>query len=251
MQEHILKKFFEILNGSHYAFYRGKDITDLFYDGTLSKQIKAGTFDDIFIGDYIIGKTSKIKYLVADIDYHLNSGDPAIKTHHIIVIPENTMGDEKMNDDATATAYVGSKMYLTNLQKYKDIIKSDFGTEHILTYSNYFPNNVSNNIEISGTWLNTDIDLLNEKMVAGNTIYHNVVNGTTFPNNTAIDNTQLAIFRLKPSNIIAYADNGYRKSYWLRDVAGNGSFSFVGSVGYIHNIGAASSLGVRPFFSLI
>lgn len=51
------------------GIFRGKDITDLFYDGTLSKQIANGTFDDIFIGDYIIGKTSGNKYLVADLDY--------------------------------------------------------------------------------------------------------------------------------------------------------------------------------------
>lgn len=51
------------------GIFRGKDITDLFYDGTLSKQIANGTFDDIFIGDYIIGQTSGNKYLVADLDY--------------------------------------------------------------------------------------------------------------------------------------------------------------------------------------
>lgn len=58
-------------SGAHNAIYRGKDITDLFYNGTLSQQIAAGTFDDIFVGDYIIGQTSGRKYLVADINYRL------------------------------------------------------------------------------------------------------------------------------------------------------------------------------------
>lgn len=29
--------------GAHNAIYRGKDITDLFYNGTLSQQVAAGT----------------------------------------------------------------------------------------------------------------------------------------------------------------------------------------------------------------
>jgi len=69
--------------GAHNSIYRGKDITDLFYDGTLSKQIAAGTFDDIFIGDYIIGKTSGRKYLVADINYRLHMGDTECTGLHI------------------------------------------------------------------------------------------------------------------------------------------------------------------------
>lgn len=37
--------------GAHNGIYRGKDITDKFYNGTLSQQIANQTFDDIFIGD--------------------------------------------------------------------------------------------------------------------------------------------------------------------------------------------------------
>ena len=48
--------------GTHNSIYRGNDITNLFYDGTLSEQIAAGTFDDIFVGDYIVGQNSNRKY---------------------------------------------------------------------------------------------------------------------------------------------------------------------------------------------
>ena len=57
-----------ILNNPEYTktegkiIFDGQDITDLFYDGTLSEQIAAGTFDDIFVGDYITGKNSNRKY---------------------------------------------------------------------------------------------------------------------------------------------------------------------------------------------
>ena len=113
----------EVLNrqnaGFHNSIYRGKDITDLFYDGTLSTQIANGTFDDIFIGDYIIGRNSGRKYLVADINYRLHCGDTECTTPHVLMIPEKTMGNEKMNDsNVTTGAYIGSKMYTTYLNKY-------------------------------------------------------------------------------------------------------------------------------------
>ena len=53
MQEHMLKKFLEILAGSHNALFRGKDITSYFNDRTLWSRISSGTFEDLFVGDYI------------------------------------------------------------------------------------------------------------------------------------------------------------------------------------------------------
>ena len=118
----------DILNrpnaGFHNSIYRGKDITDLFYNGTLSQQIANGTFDDIFIGDYIIGKTSGRKYLVADINYRLHCGDTECTTPHVLMIPEKSMGTAQMNDSNTANGgYKGSKMYTTNLTPFKNVLK--------------------------------------------------------------------------------------------------------------------------------
>lgn len=90
--ENLLKAVIPSNAGCHNSIYRGKDITSLFYDGTLSTEIEAGTFDDIFIGDYIIGRSSGIKYLVADINYRLHCGDIECKTPHVLMIPELSMG---------------------------------------------------------------------------------------------------------------------------------------------------------------
>ena len=77
----------------------------------MSQQIAAGTFDDIFIGDYIIGKTSGRKYLVADINYRLHMGDTECTTNHILMIPEKLMGTARMNTtNTTEGAYVNSDM---------------------------------------------------------------------------------------------------------------------------------------------
>lgn len=235
--------------GAHNSIYRGQDITDLFYDGTLSEQIAAGTFDDIFVGDYIIGKNSNRKYLVADLDYRLHCGDTECTTHHVLMIPEKVMGTAKMNDtNITTGAYLGSKMYTEYLEPFKTVIKNDFETDHILTHRNYFANAVTNGYESAGTWNNSDIELMNELMVYGSNIFHNIINGTNLPTSHTIDKSQLSLFRLDKSKIVAFNDAGDRNWYWLRDVVSSPNFAYVGYDGNASGSNASGVGGVRPAF---
>ena len=235
--------------GTHNGIYRGKDITDLFYDGTLSQQIAAGTFDDVFIGDYIIGKVSKRKYLVADINYRLNMGDTECKTPHILMIPERIMGTAKMNDtNITTGAYVGSKMYIEYLMPFKEVIYNDFESEHIVSHRNLFANATTNGYESAGGWFHSDIELMNEIMVYGSNIFHNIQNGANLAYNYTMDKQQLSLFRLKPDLTVARNDAGERYWYWLRDVASASEFAYVSTDGNATHGGASYALGVRPAF---
>ena len=235
--------------GAHNGIYRGKDITDLFYDGTLSKQIAAGTFDDIYIGDYIIGKVSGRKYIVADINYRLNCGDTQCTKPHVLMIPDRNMGTAQMNStNITTGAYIGSEMYTTHLATYKNIIRNDFETGHILTHRSYLPNAVSNGYESGGAWVDSDIELMNELMVYGSNIFHNVTNGTNIPTNYTIDKSQLSLFKLDKSKIVAFNDAGGRESWWLRDVVSFASFASVATNGLATTNSASTSYGVRPAF---
>lgn len=235
--------------GAHNAIYRGKDITDLFYDGTLSKQIAAGTFDDIFIGDYIIGKTSGRKYLVADLNYRLNMGDTECKTPHILMIPERIMGTAKMNStNITTGGYVESEMYKTNLEQFKTVIKNDFETGHILKHRNVLTNATSNGYASAGAWFDSDIELMNENMVYGAPIFTNICNGTTVPYNYTIDKSQLSLFRLRHDLTVARNDAGDRYWYWLRDVVSSSAFARVNSNGNAASDDASGVNGVRPAF---
>jgi hypothetical protein len=206
--------------GSHNGIYRGKDITSKFYDGTLSQQIAAGTFNDIFIGDYIIGNVSKRKYLVADINYRLHMGDTECTTPHVLMIPERIMGVEQMNTtDITTGAYIGSAMYTTNLVKYITIIKNDFGAGHVLKHRNLLTNAAANGYASSGAWYDSEVELMNECMVYGGNIFNNIAiaNGTDIPYNYTIDKTQLSLFRFRHDLTVAFNDAGGRQWYWLRD----------------------------------
>lgn len=238
--------------GAHNSIYRGKDITDLFYNGTLSKQIAAGTFDDIFVGDYIIGKTSKRKYLVADINYRLHMGDTECTKPHVLMIPERIMGTAQMNaSNITDGAYIGSAMYKTNLAQFKTVIKNDFEASHILKHRNHLQNAVSNGYETGGTWYDSDIELMNEIMVYGCQIFKNAMSGTNVPNNYQIDNSQLSLFRLRHDSIVARNDAGDRYWYWLRDVVSSANFASVGSRGSAYSSGASHANGVRPAFLIV
>ena len=245
----LLKSIIPNNAGAHNGIYRGKDITDLFYNGTLSQQIAAGTFDDIFIGDYIIGKVSKRKYLVADINYRLNMGDTECTTPHILMVPEKIMGTAKMNDtNITTGAYVGSKMYTEYLAPFKAVIQNDFETSHIVQHRNLFANAVTNGYESAGGWFDSTIELMNEIMVYGSNIFHNIQNGANLAYNYTMDKQQLSLFRLKPALTVARNDAGERYWYWLRDVVSASNFADVYSLGCADYGNASGANGVRPAF---
>lgn len=231
--------------GAHNAIYRGKDITELFYDGTLTKQIAAGTFDDIFVGDYIIGKSSGRKYLVADLNYRLHCGDTECTKPHILMIPERTMGNAQMNaNNDTTGGYTGSAMYTTNLAPYKTIIQNDFEESHILSHRALLTNAVSNGASSGWAWFDSTIELMNECMVYGHNVW-----GAKPGYETGADKSQLSLFRHRPDLIPARDTSGGRMWYWLRDVASAASFAHVNHTGgAAYNYGASSSNGVRPAF---
>lgn len=230
--------------GAHNGIYRGKDITDLFYDGTLSKQIAAGTFDDIFIGDYIIGKVSNRKYIVADINYRLNCGDTECKTPHVLMIPERIMGTAKMNStNITTGGYTGSEMYTTNLATFKAVIQNDFETGHILSHKQLLTNAVTDGKASGWAWFDATIELMNECMVFG----HNAWGGH-HGYETGADKSQLSLFKHRPDLMVARNDAGERYWYWLRDVVSASAFAGVSYLGYANNSNASNSGGVRPAF---
>lgn len=242
--------------GGHNAIFRGKNITEYFYGRekyngkTFSQSVADGTFDNIFVGDYIIGKTSNRKYLVADINYRLHCGDTECTTSHVLIIPERNMGTAKMNDsNITTGAYVGSKMYTEYLTPFKTVIRNDFEDSHILNHKQYLKNAVTNGYESAGAWVDSTIELMNELMVYGSNIFHNVINGANVPQSHTIDKSQLSLFRLDKSQIVAKNDAGNRESYWLRDVVSSSNFADVYSGGGAASFDCASAVvGVRPAF---
>lgn len=114
---------------------------------------------------------------------------------------------------------------------------------------NYLANATTSGYESAGSWVDSTIELMNEIMVYGTNVFHNVINGTSLPTgNITIDKSQLSLFQHRKDLITAFNDSGTRHYYWLRDVASSSNFAGVGSYGCADFNSASDSCGVRPAF---
>ena len=227
--------------GSHNAVYRGKNLgTDV--TAAQWAAISAGTFDDMYIGDYwTIGG---VNYRIAAFDYYLNCGDTSCTKHHVVLVPDTCLYNHVMNDtNITTGAYVGSKMYTEGLEQAKTTIKAAF-SGHLLSKRIYLSNATANGGASAGAWCDSEVDLMCEHMVYGNGVFSPVSDGTTVPNNYRVEKSQLPLFQHEPSRICN------RVSWWLRDVISASAFAGVNNSGYAHYNGASYSYGVRPAFCI-
>ena len=237
--------------GAHNAIYRGKSLGSTVTTAQYAA-IKAGTFDDLYIGDYwTIGG---VNYRIAAFDYYLNSGDTNCTTHHVVIVPDTCLYNAQMHNtssggwesgaaNTTAGGYVGSDMYKSNLEQAKTTIKSAF-SGHVLKHRIYLTNAVANGRASGGAWCDSEVDLMCEQMVYGSGIFSPVSDGSNVPANYRVEKSQLPLFQHEPSRI------GNRNNWWLRDVITASFFADVTSNGNAYYYNASNSNGVRPAFCI-
>lgn len=237
--------------GAHNAIYRGKSLGSTVTTAQYAA-IKAGTFDDLYIGDYwTIGG---VNYRIAAFDYYLNSGDTNCTTHHVVIVPDTCLYNAQMHNtssggwesgaaNTTAGGYVGSDMYKSNLEQAKTTIKSAF-SGHVLKHRIYLTNAVANGRASGGAWCDSEVDLMYEQMVYGSGIFSPVSDGSNVPANYRVEKSQLPLFQHEPSRICN------RAAWWLRDVITASRFASVGDNGNASYADASISLGVRPAFCI-
>lgn len=237
--------------GAHNAIYRGKSLGSTVTTAQYAA-IKAGTFDDLYIGDYwTIGG---VNYRIAAFDYYLNSGDTNCTTHHVVIVPDTCLYNAQMHNtssggwesgaaNTTAGGYVGSDMYKSNLEQAKTTIKSAF-SGHVLKHRIYLTNAVANGRASGGAWCDSEVDLMCEQMVYGSGIFSPVSDGSNLPANYRVEKSQLPLFQHEPSRI------RNRATWWLRDVITATGFAKVGGDGDAGYGYASNSRGVRPAFCI-
>lgn len=230
--------------GFHNSIYRGKYLGNT-YTAAQKAQVQAGTFDDLFMGDY--WAINNINWRIAHFDYYLNTGDTATTKHHLVIVPDTPLTISYMNStNITTGAYVGSYMFTTTLlqdgteasDSVFGKIKAAFGESNLLSIRQLFANAVDSNGNVSGwTWYSTRCFLMNQCMVYGHKAW---ANGNNDGYNVGIDKTQLALFAHNPTSI------NTRQTYWLRDVRSSASFANVVNNGRADAYGASDVVGVRP-----
>lgn len=236
---------------AHNAIYRGKSLGSTVTTAQYAA-INAGTFDDLYIGDYwTIGG---VNYRIAAFDYYFNSGDTSCTTHHVVIVPDTCLYNAQMHNtssgsyesgaaNTTAGGYVGSDMYKSNLEQAKTTIKSAF-SGHVLKHRIYLTNAVSNGRASGGAWCDSEVDLMCEQMVYGSGIFSPVSDGSNVPANHRAEKSQLPLFQHEPSRICN------RVTWWLRDVITASSFADAYHTGLAHYYYASYSVGVRPAFCI-
>lgn len=229
-------------SGAHNAIYRGKylgsSVTETQWDA-----ISAGTFDDLYVGDYwTIGG---VNWRIAAFDYYYNCGNTNFTKHHAVIVPDTALYTHVMNDtNITTGAYVGSKMYTEGLEQAKTTINNAFGSSHVLSHRIYLSNATSNGKASAGAWTDSTVDLMCEHMVYGSGIFSPVSDGSTVPNNYRVEKSQLPLFAHNPRMI------GIRSAWWLRDVISSARFAHVYYTGYAYSNSASYADGVRPAFCI-
>lgn len=228
--------------GAHNSIYRGKNLGTAVTEAQWAS-ISAGTFKDMYIGDYwTIGG---VTYRIAAFDYYLRAGDTDMTTHHVTLVPDASMYNHAMNDsNVTTGGYVGSKMYTEGLEQAKTTINNAFGSAHILTHRQYLCNAVSNGKPSGGSWYDSTVELMTEHNVYGGKVFGAGNDGSTVPALYTVDKSQYPLFAFRPDLI------SNRNWIWLRDVVSDDLYAFVGNSGFAYYNYASSSSGVRPAFSI-
>lgn len=241
--------------GFHNSVYRGKSLGTSVTAEQFA-EITAGTFNDMFLGDYwTIGSN---KYVICHFDYYYKCS--GVSYHHIVVMPHNgtkgilglsltaadgeSISDGKFKWDTSGTTsrgYIGSRIRTAIMPACDNRVKADFGSSHILAIPELYPNAFESNsgVPTSWGWVSTQLacDLPNEVMIYGTTAY------TAVPKlEIGIDKWQLAICKFDPSFVNIGA------SWWLRSVSSASNAANVSGNGFANSATASSALVVRPRF---
>ena len=224
--------------GFHNSIYRGKNLGSAL-TAEQSAAIQAGTFDDLFIGDYwvINGHT----HTIADFDPYLRVGDSETPGHHVGVISNGEWSSEWYESNDTSRGYVS--LDAGTIRKYiKDTVEpeiiADFGSSHVQAYRALFPSAYSNGAATAFAWADAKSELLCETEVFGHQVC--TANGAGNSYEDGHGQRQLSIFRLKSDFMYT------RAHWWLRSVASATSACFVFRYGYAANGTTSTARPVRP-----
>ena len=269
-------------NGNDY--YDDSDITSLIYAGngagTLRAQIAQGDFRNVHPGDYIIGKSTGTKWIVAHNDYWFHRGDPSLTRHHLCLIPEILVGNSDNllwsgrtyagsgvnNTDQgyapwasdnwsegknnTSGAYYNSFIKQSILPKvYTYWLKKDFEDQGIslLTFRNLLSNETNTNAPAKGysAWSGASslwawYDSKCDLLSEANVYGNNRWQSSGF--DCGAQKEQLALFKFRHT-----LEVWGRRNVWFQDVASSSLACYCVYGGYADADSASAALVVAPF----
>lgn len=269
-------------NGNDY--YDDSDITSLIYAGngagTLRAQIAQGDFRNVHPGDYIIGKSTGTKWIVAHNDYWFNRGDSPLTRHHLCLIPEILAGNSgnllwsgrtyagsgvnntdqgyapwasdnwSEGKNNTSGAYYNSFIKQSILPKvYTYWLKKDFEDQGIslLTFRNLLSDATNTNAPAKGysAWTGASsswawYDSKCDLLSEANVYGNNHWQSSGF--DCGAQKEQLALFKFRHT-----LEVWGRRDVWFQDVASSSLACYCGTGGNARHNGASCAFMVAPF----
>lgn len=231
--------------GAHNSVYRGKYLGTS-YTSAMSKAIQDGTFDDLYVGDYLT--INGTVYRIAGFNLGKQIGDSKSMGNCMCIVPDSALYNAQMHNtdsgqyeegsvaNITTGAYANSDMRTTNLAQATQKIVNDFGSTHVMSYRDILPNVTANGQASGRAWYDCKVELMSEVMVYGTKAWAN--SGYEI----GCINSQFPLFALAPEYIHR------RFAYWLRGVMSETTFAGIISGGGADYYYASRSIGVRPFF---
>ena len=239
---YVDKNFVSIANnaGGHNAVYRGKNLGSSVTPEQWAA-IKAGTFKDLFIGDYWV--INGVNWRIAAFDYYLNTGDKLCTSHHAVIVPDTVLYAATMNDtDTNEGAYGGSKMRTSGLNQAKSTINSAFGAEHILQHRLILANACNGSTPTGISIYDSTVELMSERQLFGAPIWQTNQEGAMY----TYEHSQFPLFALNRS--LLRPNSG---GYWLRETKGSSNFIVVINTATNQDTQATTAWGmVRPMFCI-
>ena len=251
---------------NHNNIFRGDDLFAKGYDiNDICAMIADGSFSDIYIGDYftlsgdianvpcfveqtgddgtktLVESTQTVtyntKFRIAGLDTYLNTGDTAFTQHHAVIVPDGTIGTNRMNGTNTTTGgYVGSFMFASALPVYNTHFSAKLNN-HLLSHREILSNSVTGNQASGWAWADVKINLMSEPEVYGSNLWGNKYDA-------GVNYRQFPLFRIASKYICD------RNWCWLKAVAGGNEFVAMTGNGNATRNGAGVALAVRPCFCI-
>jgi hypothetical protein len=256
----------------HNGIYRGRDLTNIYTIDEICQMVSDGTFEDLYIGDYITVTIPDVSYTIGDTEYIDPSQEVDIvfadfntiydsntTKNHITCVPRKCFNlKAAMNStNTTEGGYVATDMHTIVLPAYTTALQEVLNN-HIINYYTKLPSGFNESgstmdgISWSGggygytsEWINsyTQLCLMNEIQVYGVRV------GSSSLYDIGEHNTQFSLFRLETEFIYKL-----KTSIWLSTTPGYGGYSnsmkycYCGYIDGIYTGQSTNEYGVLPYF---
>ena len=233
---------YEIFDGipsAHNALCRGKNLGAVM-TAEQAAQVAAGTFRDLWLGDY--WTSGGREYVIAGFDYWY--GLRGVTKHHLAVVSKYSASENAMHSGKMTNGVYYTDMYQKVLPGFRTQFQNVFGNR-IITHPVVFINTYDASSNPKGyTSLDVDISIPDPGMVSTSGWTTGISDGVTRNRSSGAHLLPLVLFNS------AFANTSANDGYWLNASYGPSSIAYMRNDGSIDQAPPTNSKLVWPIFAV-